>query len=521
MRGVHHDGMTHDARLSPATPAAAPHFVPTLPRPHHRLTRLAALLCASACVWASAQAQTAPAPLAPAAPTSAIRSLGTPDFAQIVQRYGPAVVNISTSGTRLVTADGKDGAGNTKGADNDDPTQLFLRRFQEQFGASGASMQIPVNAKGSGFIVSADGLVLTNAHVIAHASEVTVKLTDRREFKAKVLGSDAKTDVAVLKIEATGLPVVAIGQPANLSVGEWVLAIGSPFGLDNTVTTGVVSAKGRTLPDDYTVPFIQTDAAVNPGNSGGPLFNAAGEVVGINSQIYTRSGGYQGLSFAIPIDLAQSVARQIVATGHASHGVLGVSVQEVTQALADAFKLPRPMGALISDVRPDSAAAKAGLQFGDVIVAVDGHPIQSGSDLPLWIAMAVPGQQVVVDALRGGRTVQARATMDDPAQRAATPTKGQPQVPLITQLGVAVRPLLPVELRAADARHGLMIEAVQPDAGKAGLTPGDILLAINEVPVTSVEQARALLAQTQGLVALLVQHEGEKNYLAVTLKPAG
>ena len=249
--------------------------MPTLPRPCHRLTRLTALLCASACVWASAQAQTAPAPLAPAAPTSAIRRLGTPDFAQIVQRYGPAVVNISTSGTRLVTADGKDGAGNTKGADNDDPTQLFLRRFQEQFGASGASMQIPVNAKGSGFIVSADGLVLTNAHVIAHASEVTVKLTDRREFKAKVLGSDAKTDVAVLKIEAAGLPVVAIGQPANLSVGEWVLAIGSPFGLDNTVTTGVVSAKGRTLPDDYTVPFIQTDAAINPGNSGGPLFNAA------------------------------------------------------------------------------------------------------------------------------------------------------------------------------------------------------------------------------------------------------
>ena len=180
MRGVHHDGMTHDARLSPATPAAAPHSVPTLPRPYHRLTRLTALLCASACVWGSAQAQTAPTPLAPAAPTSAIRSLGTPDFAQIVQRYGPAVVNISTSGTRLVTADGKDGAGNTKGADNDDPTQLFLRRFQEQFGASGASMQIPVNAKGSGFIVSADGLVLTNAHVIAHASEVTVKLTDRR-----------------------------------------------------------------------------------------------------------------------------------------------------------------------------------------------------------------------------------------------------------------------------------------------------------------------------------------------------
>ena len=501
-----------------------PHFAP---RSQPRIKRLisisllGAALCAAPALYAQTPAAPKPAvsaPIGTAAPlagTAPIRTLGTPDFAQIVQRYGPAVVNISVSGTRLIKADSK---ADPAGAE-EDPAQAFLRKFQEQIGATGASMQIPVDAKGSGFIVSADGLVLTNAHVVAHASEVTVKLTDRREFSAKVLGVDTKTDVAVLKIEATQLPIVAIGKPADLSVGEWVLAIGSPYGLDNTVTTGVVSAKSRTLPDDYTVPFIQTDAAINPGNSGGPLFNARGEVIGINSQIYTRSGGYQGLSFAIPIDLALSVARQIVATGRAAHGVLGVSVQEVTQALADAFKLPQPSGALISTVRPDSAAAKAGLQIGDVIVAVDGHPIQSSSDLPLWVAMAMPGQQLVVDVLRNGQPVQTRATLEDPTLIKPPANSVSSTTPVLAQLGLAVRRLLPVELRAADTRSGLMVEGVQPSAAKAGIAPGDILLAINQVPVTSVEQARALLAEAKGSVALLMQRDGQKNFLPITLKP--
>lgn len=486
---------------------------PTAPTPRTRFV-LAFLASISLLPHAHAQA-IAPAPLATGAPT-AMRMQGTPpNFAQIVQRYGPAVVNISVSGTRLVTADGK----NAPSADNEDPAQLFLRKFQEQFGATGASMQVPVNAKGSGFIVSADGLVLTNAHVVAHATEVSVKLTDRREFKAKVLGTDSKTDVAVLKIEARNLPTVTIGTPAELSVGDWVLAIGSPFGLDNTVTTGVVSAKSRTLPEDYAVPFIQTDAAINPGNSGGPLFNARGEVVGINSQIYTRSGGYQGLSFAIPIDLAQSVQRQIVATGHASHGVLGVAAQEVTQALADAFRLAQPMGALIAEVRPDSAAARAGLQLGDVIVAVDGHPILASNDLTLRVAMAVPGQQMVVDVLRNGRSVQTRATLDDPTQRKPA-VNTMPEVPTLPQLGLAVRPLLPVEQRAADVRYGLMVEGVQELPHKAGIAPGDILLAIHHVPITAVEQARALLAQAQGPVALLVLRDGVRNFVVVELKGA-
>jgi serine protease Do len=487
------------------------------PRPQPRFARLISisLMGAALCAAPALCAQPPVATSAPVAAASPIRTLGTPDFAQIVQRYGPAVVNISVSGKRLITADSKAGPAGAE----EDPAQAFLRKFQEQIGATGASMQIPVDAKGSGFIVSADGLVLTNAHVVAHASVVTVKLTDRREFSAKVLGVDTKTDVAVLKIEAKELPVVAIGKPADLLVGEWVLAIGSPYGLDNTVTTGVVSAKSRTLPDDYTVPFIQTDAAINPGNSGGPLFNARGEVIGINSQIYTRSGGYQGLSFAIPIDLALSVAHQIVATGHASHGVLGVSVQEVTQALADAFKLSKPMGALISTVRPDSAAAKAGLQIGDVIVAVDGHAIQSSSDLPLWVAMAMPGQQLVVDVLRNGQPVQTRATLEDPTLIKPPANTASPTTPVLAPLGLAVRRLLPVELRAAETSAGLMVEGVQPSAAKAGIAPGDILLAINQVPVTSVEQARALLAQAKGSVALLMQRDGQKNFLPVELKP--
>jgi serine protease Do len=483
-----------------------------------------ALTLACACLLAPHAVMAADAATQPGArpEPAAIRTLGTPDFSQIVQRYGPAVVNISTSGTRQVSAGSKDDATNGKSAEGDsnDPVQQFLRKFQEQFGATGASMQIPVNATGSGFIVSSDGIVLTNAHVVAHATEVKVKLTNRREYSARILGSDAKTDVAVLKIDATNLPTVTIGKPSDLSVGEWVLAIGSPFGLDNTVTTGVVSAKGRTLPDDFTVPFIQTDAAINPGNSGGPLFNARGEVVGINSQIFTRSGGYQGLSFAIPIDLAQSVQRQIVANGYATHGVLGVSAQEITQSLADALKLPKPSGALISDVTAGSAAAKAGLQFGDVIVGIDGHPIQSYSDLPLWIAMAVPGQQMQIDLMRNGAPAQTRATLEAPAAPKPANTGISPTTPVLLQLGLAVRPLLPLEQRAADTRTGLMIEGVAQDpAGKAGISPGDVLLAINQVAVLSVEQARALLARVGPSVALLVQHNGERNYIAITLKP--
>ena len=501
--------------------ACCPLTMSHTPRQAYRLLPLAAIALACASMFAplAATAQ-APAPTVAATRDTTIRNLGTPDFAQIARLYGPAVVNINASGTRLVSAGDKDSSHKGNNGE-DDPEQEFLRKFQEQFGATGASMQIPVKSMGSGFIVSSDGIVLTNAHVIAHASEVTVKLTDRREYTARVLGSDPKTDVAVLKIDAKDLPTVRIGKPEELNVGEWVLAIGAPFGLDNTVTTGVVSAKGRSLPDDTMVPFIQTDAAINPGNSGGPLFNARGEVVGINSQIYTRSGGFQGLSFAIPIDLAQSVQRQIMATGTVAHGVLGVSVQEVTQALADAFHLERPYGALISNVRPDSAAFKAGLQSGDVIIGLDDHAIQTSSDLPLWVTMAAPGQPMQLKVLRNGSALSLHAVLDAAPKDDTAAKDGKSTAPVLSTIGLALRPLLPLEQRAANTTTGLLVDAV-PDSSlsKGDIEAGDIILAINHVPLTSVEQARVLLAKAGPTVALLVQHGEDRDYIAIKLKSA-
>jgi serine protease Do len=337
--------------------------------PHWTPARLVLALAAAGVIggagatWfhgAHAQAAVSSAPaVASAAVTPA--PAGLPDFAQIADRHGAAVVNISVSGTRKVS---EAESGGFPGIDPRDPFDEFFRRFQGGGPRGGSTVEQPVRGQGSGFIVSSDGIILTNAHVVRDASEVTVKLTDRREFQAKVLGADPKTDVAVLRIDAKGLPTVPMGSAKALRAGEWVLAIGSPYGFDNSVTAGVVSAKGRSLPDDSMVPFIQTDVAVNPGNSGGPLFNARGEVVGINSQIYSQSGGYQGLSFAIPIEIATQVKDQIVATGKARHAKLGVTVQEVNQSLADSFKLERPEGALVSGIEPDGPADKAGLKSG-------------------------------------------------------------------------------------------------------------------------------------------------------------
>ncbi|RYF07501.1 MAG: trypsin-like serine protease, partial [Comamonadaceae bacterium] len=344
-------------------------------------------------------AATPPAP-AVAGPSASAPSGGVamPDFAQITARHGAAVVNISVSGTTKTSLqdsgdDDDDTPAAHRGAQRLDPNDPFYEFFR-QFGmpgmpgmpgARGRQQAVPTRGEGSGFIVSADGIILTNAHVVKGADTVTVKLTDRREFRAKVLGADPKTDVAVLKIDAKDLPVVQLGSTRSLSVGEWVLAIGSPFGFENSVTAGVVSAKGRALPDDSFVPFIQTDVAVNPGNSGGPLFNTRGEVVGINSQIYSRSGGYQGVSFAIPIEVAAKVKDQIVATGKASHARLGVSVQEVNQAFADSFQLDKPEGALVAGVDDGGPADKAGLKSGDVIRSIDGQPIVASGDLPAYV----------------------------------------------------------------------------------------------------------------------------------------
>jgi serine protease Do len=430
-----------------------------------------------------------------------------PDFALITQRYGPAVVNLSVTGTRR-----------TMGIDPEvfsDPFEFF-RRFQQGPGRV-TPREVPVRGMGSGFIVSADGIILTNAHVVKDATEVTVKLTDRREFRAKVLGSDPKTDIAVLKIDARNLPVVTLGNPKDLRPGEWVLAIGSPFGFENTVTAGVVSAKGRSLPDDSSVPFIQTDVAVNPGNSGGPLFNARGEVIGMNSAIYSRSGGYQGVAFAIPIDVAVRIKDQIVATGKVQHARLGVTVQEVNQSLADSFKLDRPEGALVASVEKDGPADKAGLQPGDVIRRVNGQPIVASGDLPAIVVQSRPGERLQMEVWRQGRRVDVVAQLGSAEERTAR-TETRPEAAAGEgRLGLALRPLQENEKRSAGVTDGLLVQEVSGAAARAGVERGDVVLAVNGTPAKSVDQVKSLVEQSDKSVALLIQRGDNKIFVPVRI----
>ena len=454
---------------------------------------------------------------APAAPTTT--TVTAPDFAQIAQRHGAAVVNISVVGKVPAESDGEAQASGPQ-IDPSDPFFEFFKRFGAIPGIPGnggsTGPEQPSRGQGSGFIISADGLILTNAHVVRDASEVTVKLTDRREFQAQVLGSDPKTDVAVLRIAAKDLPVVPLGRSADLQVGEWVLAIGSPFGFENSVTAGVVSAKGRSLPDDSLVPFIQTDVAVNPGNSGGPLFNARGEVVGINAQIYSRTGGYQGLSFAIPMETVLKVKDQIVTTGKVRHARLGVSIQEVNQTLADSFKLDKPEGALVSSVQTGGPAEKAGLQAGDVIRSVDGQPIVSSGDLPALIGQAMPGDTVTLSVWRHGEAVDIRARLGDASEKVAEAISQKSAVEQ-GRLGLALRPLQPGERNEAGVASGLLVQGVQGPAALAGVQPGDVLLAVNGSPVSDVEQVRAAVKKASRSLALLIQRGGDQLFLPVRL----
>jgi serine protease Do len=451
---------------------------------------------------------------APAAGTQVPMAL--PDFTQIVSRMGPAVVNIRVMGSTK-TAMGARGQRGVPQMDEDDPFFEFFRRFQGPQNPRG-QRDTPVFGAGSGFIVSPDGVILTNAHVVRDAKEVTVKLQDRREYRAKVLGSDPKTDVAVLKIDAKNLPVVPIGKSSDLRVGEWVLAIGSPFGLDSTVTAGVVSAKGRSLPDDSQVPFIQTDVAVNPGNSGGPLFNTRGEVVGINSQIYSQTGGYQGLSFAIPIDVAYKIKEQLVATGTVKHAKLGVTVQEVGQGFADAFKLESPEGALVSSVERGGAADKAGLKSGDVIRKMNGQPIVGSGDLPAMISLASPGDKVTLDVWRDGKVVQLGARLADASEK---PDRAEREVAAgadsSSKLGLALRPLEPIEKRQSGIAAGLVIEDANGAAANAGVQAGDVLLSINGRAVTSIDQVRDVVGKSSKSVALLIQRGNDKIFIPVRI----
>ena len=476
-------------------------------------------------------AAAAPAPMAAPLPIASQTSGGLPDFPQITERYGPAVVNISVTGSGKADGDAAV-AQDDEEADPSDSIQEFFRRFQHgqrpgaRPGGPTAQPDVLTRGQGSGFIVSSDGLILTNAHVVKGAREVTVKLTDRREFRAKVLGADPKTDVAVLRIDAKNLPVVALGKTSELRVGQWVLAIGSPFGFENTVTAGVVSAKGRSLPDDSAVPFIQTDVAVNPGNSGGPLFNSRGEVVGINSQIYSRSGGYQGVSFAIPIDVASRIKDQIVATGKVEHARLGVAVQEVNQIFADSFKLDKPEGALVSTIEKGGPADKAGLLEGDVIRRVNGLPIVSSGDLPAAIGLAAPGDTVALDIWRQGAAKSLTAKLGNASDRllakaaAADPLARQKEAASQGKLGLALRPLQPDELQQSGLGAGLLVQQVGGPAALAGVQTGDVLISVNGQPVKNIDQVRSAVARSDKSAALLIVRGSDRIFVPVNLAAA-
>jgi serine protease Do len=428
-----------------------------------------------------------------------------PDFTDLVERQGPTVVNISTSQSGRAAI----GAPNVP---EDDPFYEFFRRFIPSPGPREFQSQ----SLGSGFIISGDGFILTNAHVVDAAEEITVKLNDKREFRAKVIGADRRTDIALLKIEASGLQAVRFGDPGRLRVGEWVVAIGSPFGFENTVTAGIVSAKGRTLPQENFVPFIQTDVAVNPGNSGGPLFNMRGEVVGINSQIYSRTGGFMGLSFAIPIDVANDIVQQLRSTGKVTRGRIGVVIQPITKELAESFGLPKPAGALVNSVEKGGPAEKAGIESGDVILRFDGKAVNSSEDLPRIVGATRPGSKVTVQLWRNkaARDVQVVvAELQDDRTARQLRRGGKP--PVASQYGLALSDLSEAQRRELKVEGGVLVENAQGAAARAGIRRGDVILAVNNQDVKSVEHFKELMGQTEKgrIVALLVRRGANSLYI--------
>ena len=464
---------------------------------------LAALYSFAAPTVAHAQGSPPPAAVTSAEPRGGV-SVMLPDFTTLVKKYGAAVVNI-----RVIEKATDQGEGSPFGPHS--PFAPFFRGMPFQ-----APPQEPIRGEGSGFIIRPDGIILTNAHVVAGASHVTVQLTDRRQYTAKVIGEDKIADVAVIKIPANNLPTVKLGDSNTLQVGQWVLAIGAPFGFENSATAGIVSAKGRTLPDSGYVPFIQTDVPINPGNSGGPLFNMQGQVIGINSQIYSRTGGYMGVSFSIPINVAMQVAHQLMTTGHVRRGKLGVIIQNVDQGLADSFGLPEPEGALVSQVEPNSPASRAGMQPGDVILALNGVPVQTSSQLPVRIASLMPGTEVHLTIWRdhGRRDITVKlgsmgnetlASIEHPQQQGGS-------------LGLAVRPLTGDEQQQAHTHGGLLVEGVSGPSEDAGIQPGDIVLAANGQPVSTAAQLRAAVSKAHGHVALLIQRGGQQIFFPVQVK---
>jgi serine protease Do len=452
----------------------------------------------------AAEPSYAPAAAAATPAPPAARVTGLPDFSDLVAEDGPSVVNISV--VEKAQHAGDMGLGQGGG---DDPLSQFFRHYQMP-----QQQMPPSRGIGSGFIVTSDGYILTNAHVVSGAAEVTVKLTNRREYSAKVIGVDKRSDVALIKISATGLPAVHFGDPTKLRPGQWVIAIGSPFGFENSVTAGVISATARSLPDENYVPFIQTDAAVNPGNSGGPLFNLQGQVIGINSQIYSRTGGYMGMSFAIPIDIAMNVEHQLMTTGKVERSRIGVAVQEVTGQLAQTFGLNPPRGALISAVEPKSPGEAAGLKPGDVITSVNGQSVDRSSDLPAMIAALPPGTEATLGLWHDRKpvnvpvkTVRLEDTPEQSARNDASSDSGK--------LGIAVRALEPEEQRQLHTKGRLVVEDVSGPALAAGLQAGDVVLGVNGAGVSTVAELKREVERAGHSVALLIQREGAQIYVPV------
>jgi serine protease Do len=449
-----------------------------------------------------------------------------PDFTELVEMVGPSVVNIRTlERVRQMPA-----------GDPDEQMLEFFRRFgipvppgagrgAPRRDRGGAEEERPTGV-GSGFIVSADGYIMTNAHVVDGADELVVTLPDKREFKAKVVGADKRTDVAVVKIDATGLPAVRIGDASKIRVGEWVMAIGSPFGLENTVTAGIVSAKARDT-GDY-LPFIQTDVAINPGNSGGPLINMRGEVIGINSQIYSRSGGFMGISFAIPIDEAMRVSEQLRATGKVTRGRIGVAIDQVSKDVAESLGLGEARGALVRSVEPDSPAAKAGLEAGDIIIRFDGRPIEKSVDLPRLVGNTKPGTRSTVTVFRRGKTkdltVLVGEVEPEAKKTARRPGAGEGQrVPAsgAKALGLTVSDLTDAQRSELRIKGGVVVEAAEGAAARAGLSEGDVILSVANTEVASVRELEAVLARLDKAkpISMLVRRGEWAQY--VLIRPQG
>ena len=465
---------------------------------------------ATAATSVSAAVAASVAPAATAAGNAPIPLMTAPNYRAIVAQNQAAVVGISIVGETKVAERGQFRGGDPFGDDGDSPFGQFFRGMPRGQGS------MPMRAQGSGFVVSPDGLILSNAHVVDGAREVTVKLSDHREFKAKVLGSDKTSDIAVLKIEAKGLTTVRMGNSDALNVGDYVLAIGQPFGLEETATAGIVSATSRALPGDGYVPFIQTDAAVNPGNSGGPLFDSSGAVVGINSQIYSNSGGYQGVSFAIPINLAQQVQQQIVKTGKVTHGRLGVEIQPVDQSLADSFGLKSPAGALVAKVEPGSAAAEAGVKAGDVILEFNGTPVADASQLSMRVNTTAPGERATLTVWREGKEQTFTAKIRSASEQVASADGGAGPAEQ-AQLGLTLRPLTRDERSEIGVANGLVVQRAQGHAAEAGIQEGDVIIGVDGTAVESVAQLRKLVQDHHKRVALLIQRGDNRLFVPLAL----